>query len=142
MKLKILLGLIALFTFTQVSLAQKIKLKKGKVLLDGKEILKYEREDFGVYQIHFYSLDSDDEILFFKRNDNETSSYFDDDYTQIKFLGFKKSLEIKQKKSWKKYLLWLIKKKVLDKNGKLNEDKADDLIENYDENITGRTIRY
>ncbi len=131
-----------LLVLTQTTFGQKVKLKKGKVLLDGKEILKYERENWGVYQIHFYSLETEDEVLFFKRNDNETSSYFEDDYTEIKFLTFKKSLEIKQKKSWKKYLLWLIKKKVLDSSGNLNESKVDDLIENYDENITNRTIRY
>ena len=36
--------------------AQDIKLKKKKVLFDGIEVLSYEREDSGVFQIHFYDL--------------------------------------------------------------------------------------
>ncbi len=135
------LTLLAFLTFSNLISAQEVKLKKEKVLLDEVEILKYEREDFGVYQIHFYDLKNNDEILFIKRNDNETKGYLDDDYTQIKFIGLKKGLEVKQKKTWSSYLEWLIKNKVINSDGTLNEEKVDALIENYDENITKRTIR-
>ena len=62
-------------------------MKDKKLSIDSKEVFSYEREDFGVYQIHFYDLQSNDEILFIKKNDNETPRYFDDDYTQIKFIS-------------------------------------------------------
>lgn len=135
------LTLLAFLTLSNFISAQEVKLKKEKVLLDEVEILKYEREDLGVYQIHFYDLKNNDEILFIKRNDNETKGYLDDDYTQIKFIGLKKGLEVKQKKTWSSYIEWLIKNKVINSDGTLNEEKVDALIENYDENITNRTVR-
>lgn len=127
--------------FSNLVNAQDIKLKKEKVLLDGKEILKYERENWGVFQIHFYPLNSDEEILLFKKNDNETKNYLDDDYTEIKFISLNKSLEIKQNRTWSGYLEWLIKNKALNTDGSLNEEKVDNLIINYDEKITSRTLR-
>ena len=36
---------------------------------------------------------------------------------------------------------WLVQNKVIDNTGKLNEEKVDLIIKNYDENITERTIR-
>lgn len=135
------LSLLALLAFSSFVSAQEVKLKKKKVLFDGIEVLSYEREDMGVFQIHFYDLKSNDEILFLKRNNNETPSYYEDDYTQIKFIGLKKGLEVKQQKSWTAYLEWLIKNKVINGDGTINEEKVDVLIQNYDENITKRTIR-
>ena len=135
------LTLLALLTFSNFINAQDIKLKKKKVLFDGIEVLSYEREDSGVFQIHFYDLKNNDEILFLKRNDNETPINYDDDYTQIKFIGLKKGLELKQQKSWTGYLEWLVKNKVINNDGTINEEKADTLIQNYDENITKRTVR-
>ncbi len=132
---KILIQVCLLSSFTIFN-AHEIKLKKEKVLLDGKEILKYERENWGVYQIHFYPLNSDEEILFIRKNDNETPKYQDDDYTEIKFIGIKKGLEIKQSRSWSGYLEWLIKNKVLNSDRTINQEKAENLIENYDENLT------
>jgi len=130
-----------LFFIGILSFSQEVKMKGKKLSIDNKEVFSYEREDFGVYQIHFYDLKSNDEILFIKKNDNETPRYFDDDYTQIKFISIGKSLEIKQDKSWKGYVEWLLKNKVLDNEGKLNEEMVDKLIKNYDEKITDRTVR-
>ena len=139
--MKKILLLMGLLTITNLINAQSITLKKGYVFLDGKEILKYERKDFGVSQIHFFDLKDNTEVLFFRRNDAETPNYMDDDYTEIKFIGLKKGIEIKQKKPWKGYLEWLVKNKVLNSDGTINEEKADALIQNYDENISNRTIR-
>jgi hypothetical protein len=132
--------LIIVFLFgTLLSHAQDIKLKKGIVYCDDKEILTYTSEIFGVFQYHFFTLDTKEEILFIKKNDNGTTK-FEDDFTQIKFLKFGKMAETKQDKPWKKYILWLIQNKVLDTNGILNEEKIDLFIKNYDENITNRTV--
>ena len=134
----IYLLLIGLFT-TYVSLSQDIKLSKGKVLCDGKEILSFTKEIFGEYQYHFFTLDSKEEILFIKKNDNQTKT-FDDDFTQIKFLQLGKMVETRLDKPWKKYIEWLMQNKVLDNNGKLDEEKVNLFIKNYNENITNRTI--
>ncbi|MDM1061141.1 hypothetical protein HXZ62_00975 [Empedobacter falsenii] len=132
---------IGLLILTATVFSQEINLKKGKVLLDGKEILSYERQNSGDLEIHLYNLETKDEVLYMKKNSNETPKYYEDDFTQIRFLTFGKLLETKINKSWTNLLEWLVQNKVIDNTGKLNEEKVDLIIKNYDENITERTIR-
>jgi hypothetical protein len=132
---------IAFLISNITSFSQEIKLKDGKVLIDGKEILSYERQNWGDMEIHFYNLGTKDEVLYMKKNSNETRTYYEDDFTQIRFLTFGKSLETKIDKSWKKFVEWLFQNKVLDDKGQFNEEKVDLFIKNYDEKITARTIR-
>ena len=139
--MKLISFTIALLISTVTSFSQEIKLKSGKVLLDGKEILSYERQDWGDMEIHFYSLETKDEVLYMKKNSNETPKYYEDDFTQIRFLLFGKLLETKIDKPQKKLVEWLFQNKVLDNTGHFNEEKVDLFIKNYDEKITARTIR-
>ena len=132
---------IAFLISTVTTFSQEIKLKDGKVLIDGKEILSYERQNWGDMEIHFYNLETKDEVLYMKKNSNETRTYYEDDFTQIRFLTYGKLLETKIDKPWKKFVEWLFQNKVFDNAGKFNEEKVDLLIKNYDEKITARTIR-
>ncbi len=132
---------IAFLISTVTTFSQEIKLKDGKVLIDGKEILSYERQNWGDMEIHFYNLETKDEVLYMKKNSNETRTYYEDDFTQIRFLTYGKLLETKIDKPWKKFVEWLFQNKVFDNTGKFNEEKVDLLIKNYDEKITARTIR-
>lgn len=140
-----------LFFFGCVVLnAQEVEIKEDKVLLDKKEILKYEKLSFD--QHSFYSLD-DNEILMYKYNDNETRQYSDDDYIVLNFLTAKKKIESKNtmnaiaglglntKKNMQKLIAWLLKEKVITAEGQLNTDKLDIFYEKYHENISERTIR-
>lgn len=139
--MKQILFTIAFFILTVTSFSQEIKLKDGKVIIDGKEILNYERQNWGDMEIHFYNLGTKDEVLYMKKNSNETRTYYEDDFTQIRFLTYGKLLETKIDKPWKKFVEWLFQNKVFDNTGKFNEEKVDLLIKNYDEKITARTIR-
>lgn len=141
MKRKILLSIAFTVLVSSLGFSQKVKLKKGKVLVDGKEIMTYKRESWGAYKLHLFSLKSEDELIELNKNDNETSTYYDDDFLQIRFLTQGKVAEVKDKRSFKKIIQWLIKKKVITENGELNTDKVDLFIKNYDENITNRTVR-
>ncbi len=132
---------IAFLISTVTTFSQEIKLKDGKVLIDGKEILSYERQNWGDMEIHFYNLETKDEVLYMKKNSNETRTDYEDDFTQIRFLTYGKLLETKIDKPWKKFVEWLFQNKVFDNAGKFNEEKVDLLIKNYDEKITARTIR-
>ena len=49
--------------------------------------------------------------------------------------------EIKLNKSWKSIISWLMKNKIINNQGEVNNDKVELFIKNYDENITNRTIR-
>lgn len=138
-KTALLLTLLLLATIAQ---AQKVKLKKDQVLLDGKAIMSYEKEMWGVHKIHLFTLDTQDELIEINNNDNETDKYYDDDFVQIRFLTQGKMVELKSNKSFKKMIEWLIKKKIIDTNGTLLVDNIDLFVKNYDENITNRTVRY
>ena len=141
MNKKLVLTIAFTILLTAVGFSQKIKLKKGKVLVDGKAIMKYERESWGVYKVNLFSLETDDELIELNKNDNEAKAYYDDDFLQIRFLTLGKIAEVKTKKSFKKIIGWLLKKKVITANGEINEEKIDLFIKNYDENITNRTVR-
>ncbi len=141
---------ILFFSGCVCSNAQEVEILENKVVLDGKEILKYEKLSFS--QHSFYSLD-DNEILLYKYNDNETPKYTDDDYLVLNFLTAKKKVETKDtmhsvsgiglnsKKNMQKLLSWLLKEKVIGTDGQLNLDRVDVFYEKYNENITERTMR-
>lgn len=132
---------VILFSVSIIGNAQKIELKKEKVLLDGKEIMKYNIVSWGSFELHLYSLETNKEVVFINKNNNETPKYYEDDFTQIKFLQLGKGVETKLDKPIKKYVQWLFDNEVIDKDGNVSADKVDLFIKNYDEKITPRTIR-
>lgn len=140
MKQKLLLTSMLFIGTIFILTAQKVKLKKGNVLVDGKEIMTYDREDWGTQKIHLYSDDKTEQLLMIK-NDNETSGYYEDDFIQIKFLQIGEMVEMKSDKSWKGLISWLFKQEIIDMKGIVNEEKIALFIKNYDENITDRTLR-
>jgi AAA+ superfamily predicted ATPase len=130
--------------------AQDVEIKKDKVLLDGKEILRYEKEN--VFNQSFYSLTDDEEILHYRFSDNETQQYMEDDYFILNFLGQKVKVEstevsratviMSSRKSSEKLIKWLLKDKVLNTDGTINPEKLDNFYQKYNEDITNRTVRY
>ncbi len=139
---------ILVITFTTISFAQKIKIKKNEVTVDGTHILNYEKSSG--YNFSIYDL-NDDEIIFFKYHNNETSEYYDDDYFILQFFNEDMKIEttesgwvpisLSTKKYAQKFLGWLMKEKVMDKTGQINAEKLKRFAQKYEENITNRTIR-
>ena len=135
MRLKnVLLIFIAILSLN-VANAQKVKLKKGKVILEKKEILKYEKS---AIELSLYELNKDDEIIFIKWMDNETTNYIEDDFIKIHFIELDLICELSTGYGRKGIINKLLKEKVLSLDGKLNEEKAKKFMKKYDEN---RTIR-
>lgn len=134
-----------------LAISQEVEIKSNKVLLDNKEILKYEKSD--LYNHSFYSLNNDDEILYFKFDNNETPTYMEDDFFILNFLTEKKKIEskntskiisglgINSKKNMEKLIGWLLKEKVLNNDGTINSERLETFYEKYNENIINRTIR-
>lgn len=141
MKKLLLLTTILFIGTISISNAQKIKLKKGNLLVDGKEIMTYDREDMGTQKIHLFDKNKTEQILMI-RNQNETRSYYDDDFVQIKFLQIGEMVEMKLDKTWKGIIGWLIEREIITLDGMLNEKNIPLFVKNYDENITNRTIRH
>lgn len=139
MKLK--LFLVVLFTISGLVNAQKIKLKKDKVICDGVEILKYEFRDYKT-ELYLFELDSDEESVFIQWHNNETRDYRDDDYLKIHFLKLDLKMETSNADgSWKYTIKWLMENKLVNSEGQFDVDKIKLFIKKYDENITNRTIR-
>ncbi|MEN9339079.1 MAG: hypothetical protein RIQ62_391 [Bacteroidota bacterium] len=139
--MKKLLAFLFLIGFSFHLSAQDIRLKKGVVYLNDKEFLNYKIDVWGIYKAHFFDRETNDEIILIIKNDNETPKYYNDDFTQIKFIGMGVTVETKENKSWKNFIKWLVQSKVIDEHGKINTEKLDLFIQNYDEHMTERTMR-
>ncbi|SEC46002.1 hypothetical protein SAMN04489761_3054 [Tenacibaculum sp. MAR_2009_124] len=133
--------LLLLFITTSICYSQKIKIKKNKVLVDKKEYMQCEKENtYETFGIYLSELNSDEQKIKITIHSNETHMYLDDDYAKISFLTKGTQAEIKSR-SLKNMVKLLIKNKVLTSDGKIDEEKIELFIKNYDENITNRTIR-
>ena len=143
MNKKLVLSIAFTILLTAVGFSQKIKLKKGKVLVDGKAIMKYERQGLGA-KITLYSLDNDDEIIDMLAKGNETPHCRGDDYCMMFFSEDEIKVETSQFNgmSWKRVIKQIIRSKVLDMDGNINSEKLKKFARKYDENITNRTVRY
>lgn len=140
MNKKFLLSIALTILVSSLGFAQKVKFKKGKVLVDGKEILKIERQGT---EATLYSLEGDDEVIYLNYESNGTLHYLEDDYIVIFFSKEEIKVETSRiKGSRKRVIKALIKNKVLDMNGEINLEKLKKFAKKYDENITNRTVRY
>ncbi|PHR71170.1 MAG: hypothetical protein COA67_06975 [Lutibacter sp.] len=114
----------------------KFKHKKGFVVVNKKNVLKLK---YSAGYFYIYDLNSNDELMYFHINDNETFHYMDDDYVKVFFTNSEKILE--SKSHHRVVMAQLINEKVFDSEWNIDEDKIDKFIKKYDENISNRTIR-
>ena len=114
-----------------VSFSQKIKLKKGDVLVDEIVWLKY--KGFNGFDKSIYNLNGD-EIIFIKFVKNGPDNMIfsrvgDPNYFEISFLGLNKKIEIR---NFEKEIITIIfESKAVNEDGTLNPDKIDRLVEKY-----------
>lgn len=140
--LKIFL-IVMFFGISFTSFAQKVKLKKGDVLIDEVVWLKY--QDCGGFDKTCSLLDKNNEEIVYlnwvtvpgaeprtKSNPNGNLTY-----VEIKFLGLKKSFEIQ--KSQKDIIKMLYNSKVINEDLTVNEEKAESMVEKYG---TEFSVRY
>jgi len=117
--------------------AQKIKIKKNIASVDDKPYVKVEKESGSM---SIYSLDGDDEIIFLKLYDptpNDKSK--PDSYFIIRFIDFDKEVEIGGK-SRKGILKMFFKAKVINDNGKIDEERMKKFISKYGSDISKNKI--
>jgi hypothetical protein len=118
--MKKILVIILLFV-SGTLLAQKVKFKKDKIVLDGEKVLSFEREELG-RKFTVYSLNGEDELIFMQYNENATEDYDDDDFKRILFLDSEILIESNSLRTntWKSVMRLLFKNKVLNKAGEIN----------------------
>lgn len=125
--------LICLFlSFFGICQAQKVKLKKEVIFIDGKEVLNFDKKSHNNEYV-IYELNTKNEIINVVSNVNEG-------YKKIIFTESKKSLETTLGYWNSSFIKWLIEQDVLSLDGKLNGNKIDSFIEKYDERITSRKL--
>ena len=92
MKTTFILIFFSLLAFSNLSFAQKIKIKKGIVTVDKIKYVKIETEHYG-NDISVYDLNGNNELVFIKymsSNNENTNSYF-----IVRFIDFKKEAEVR-----------------------------------------------
>lgn len=140
MKLKNVFLLLIITVSYNIVNAQEVKLKNEFVYIDGIKVFKYEK-NAGEGWLSLFEIDNEDEIIFIKENDNGTSGYRDDDYTQYKFLKEDITIEISTYNYWKNHIKFLYENKCFNLDGKVNQTKVQNTFDKFDENITDRTIK-
>ncbi|NVK66488.1 MAG: hypothetical protein HWE22_17990 [Flavobacteriales bacterium] len=137
MNTKILFTLLLLFTLPS-AYAQKVKLKKEVIYVDGQATFSFAKRTHGT-EIVVYTLNTKDELFtaIFYPGDNETR---DDNYYRLVFTGDDKSMEY-TRAYWNKSLItWLLEQGILTTDGKLDASKIDNFISKYDEKVSERTM--
>ena len=86
---KIIKTLLILFIVSNSVHAQKVLLKKGKVLIDETEVFNYDI-NVGKGFMNVYDLKTNDKLIFIKESDNGTSENYEDDYIEYHFLKTKR----------------------------------------------------
>jgi len=122
--------------------AQDVNLKKEIVIVDGVQKFQYEKRRSAT-EFSLYSLDKKKEILTIIRNKGGTAGYSYDDYVQLIFSDYNVRVESVRLKgySFKWFIELLLKEKVLNVDGSIDEQKLQTFFTKYDENVTNRTIR-
>lgn len=134
MKIKYLLLLFAFIFTTGFVHAQKIKIKKKIVYIDGEKCLEIGGD---ANNVSFFDLDGN-EIIFLKYI---RDSRYADLYTKVTFLDKKISFTSKSYIFTKKLL---IKKLLSDrtlKDCQLNQDKVENFVLKFDENVENEQIK-
>jgi hypothetical protein len=131
---------ISLFGFSQ-----KVKLKKGEVLVDDVVWMNY--QECGSFDSTCSLLNKNkEEIIFFKFINLEgvepstpSNPRGTLNYVEVKFLGFNKGFEIR--KTQKDIIQLLYNSKVLTESGELDQEKAAILVEKYGTEFSNRLNR-
>ena len=134
---KNILLLILFLSITGIINAQKVKLKKGIVYIDGNETLKYEKS-FQDSELLLFPLDGEEEIIFIKYDDNGTRGYnlMSDDFIKIHFIKQDLKLESgSHAEFWKQIIKWMYQNKIFNVDGTLNDEKVKKFVDRYHEDV-------
>jgi len=130
---KIIFAILVVFgTFTQIN-AQKINFKKGFVLADDVQILKYEKEQGG-FETNIYTLEGKLVLQILDKKDFDKYLFLTSDKVVIESTEF-------DFYTHRQIMQLFFDKKIFNEKGELNSEKLDEFKLMYDEKISERTIR-
>jgi len=127
--------------------AQNVKFKKGKVLINEKEVFSYREGNTSRGEtISIYNITTNEEVIFIKADDCGTRAISDnnvdwekDDYITYNFLKEKVKVEMHGYTNFKGNIAFLFQQGVFDLKGILNPEKIALFKEKYDEKISEKT---
>ena len=137
MTIRFFLFVCLIFTLNSVH-AQKVKLKKDIVYVDGEATFSYAKKTQGT-ELVIYALNTKDELLtaiFYPGN----KEIRDDNYYKIVFTSENKSLEYTRAYWGKSLIKWLLEQEVLNAESGINSEKIDGFISKYDEKVLERRM--
>ena len=130
---------VFLFSLSFFGFSQKIKLKKGHVLVDEVVWLKYNESNgsFNTSLINF----KNEEIIFIKfvKRGYDNTIYNktgEPNYFEVIFLGLNKKIEIKD--DTKEIIKIIFNSKAVNEDGTLNKEKVERLVEKYGTEFSDR----
>jgi hypothetical protein len=137
---KMILILLVLISFSGFS--QKVKLKKGEILIDDVFWMNY--QDCGAFDVTCSILNKNkDEVIFLKwvkvaGAEPRTASNPEGNlsYVEVKFLGLNKFFEVLR--TQKDVIAMLYNGKVINAEGELEEDKVARMVEKYGTEFSNR----
>lgn len=139
--LRIFLFLMISFVLTfSVTYAQKVKLKKGEVLVDDAVFLHFKSRNHNL-EAGFLKPDTGEEIVSVVWFDNQTPQYREDDWAKILFPQQDLFLETTLVGTKKYYIKLLLEYEVLTMDGDIDPQNLNSFIQKFDEKITERTLR-
>ncbi|MEN0082363.1 hypothetical protein [Flavobacterium lindanitolerans] len=124
---------VIFFGISLTCFAQKVKFKKGNVLVDDTVWIKY--KDCGGFDTTCSLINmNNEELIFIKfiQRSSETllfNRYGEQNYYEVSFLGLNKKIEIRELP--KNIVKIIFNSKVIDDNGALDEGKVIKLFEKY-----------
>jgi hypothetical protein len=140
--------LFCFFLFSATISAQNIKIKKGKVLINDKEVFNIKTGNTSRGETtSLYSISTNEELIFIKNDDCGTYAYSDnnadwdkDDFVTYNFLKQKVKVEMRGIVPLRSNIYVLLNAEVFDLNGNLNAEKIAQFKDKYDEKISEKTI--
>ena len=114
--------------------AQKVKLSNGKVYLDDKVILKYEKRTFNS-ELKLFTLDSNEEIGDFV--EYSSRRYINGGFKKLYFTkeNFKIESTRLKARGWKHTIAVLVEEKVINAYGKIVKENLENFANKYHENL-------
>ncbi|MCB0515921.1 MAG: hypothetical protein R2798_06655 [Chitinophagales bacterium] len=132
-----------LLSISSFCFAQKLELVGEQVKIDGNEVLKYEKIQF--YNFSLYDRE-EHEILYFTMNSNDAFENIAENYMILNFVNNDVIVEttdfshipfaLSAKKVSQGVIQWLVKEKVIDTEGHINEEKLTIFFRKYDQQLT------
>ena len=128
-----LFSILFIICFTSEISAQKINFKKGYVLVDNVQVLKYEKEQGG-FETNIFNLEGALVLQILDKKDFDryffnTENKIIIESTEFDFYTHRQIMQL------------FFDKKIFNAKGEINSGKLDEFKNLYDEKITERTIR-